>query len=51
MFHDEDIDQEFPLFVEDENLTPLFLRTTSKKSQNPMKAAVFQIRCVILSVR
>lgn len=50
MFQDEDIDQQFPLFVEDENLTPGSLQTTSKESQNPMKAAVFQIRCVILSV-
>jgi hypothetical protein len=44
MFHNEDIDQEFPLFVEDDTLSPEFSQSTSKDSQNPMRGVIFQIR-------
>ncbi|KAE8444728.1 hypothetical protein EG329_014288 [Mollisiaceae sp. DMI_Dod_QoI] len=43
MFHDEDIDQPLPLFVEDENISSSSLKTTNKDAQTPMKAAIYQI--------
>lgn len=44
MLRDEDIDQQLPLLVEDDNLSSGFLQTVSKDAQNPMKAVIFQIK-------
>lgn len=44
MLRDEDIDQQMPLIVEDDNLSSGFLQTINKDEQNPMKAAIFQIK-------
>ncbi|CZR64563.1 uncharacterized protein PAC_14461 [Phialocephala subalpina] len=44
LLRDEDIDQQLPLLVEDDHLTPGFLQTVSKDAQNPMQAAVYQIK-------
>ncbi|KUJ06828.1 uncharacterized protein LY89DRAFT_678409 [Mollisia scopiformis] len=44
LIQDEDIDQELPLLVEDENLSSGFLQTTSKEAQVPMRGAIYQIK-------
>ena len=44
MFHDEDIDQQLPLFVDDKEFSSYTLQTTDRDAPNPTKGVIFQIR-------
>jgi len=44
MIQDEDIDQELPMLVNDEDLSSSCLMTTNISGQSPMKACLYQIK-------